>query len=209
MPCMARLTSWAETCSEGKVLSSHVRLCKNTVRTDEVLCDECLARPWTGSGTQSRMIHGTLLEEPPPDSRIYGSAAYWRAVAKHGPPDPEWLAAAVAAQEAAEQRCAEVGAEGWRAQRPCARDMAEMRIKKEVVKPSQVVETKGTLLATFSPIKVVYQESAKAPVKMQTDTIGIWKEAGPDGKEVWRTECGLVFACDCTGQPGELLEQAK
>jgi len=152
------------------------------------------------------------MDEPQADSQVYGSSWFWKTVAVNGPADPEWLADAVSAQTAAEGLCESLGLDPWRVQRPGARVMAEMRVKKVTVKPSEIVDKKlikGTLLEKFSPIKVIYQESSKPPVKMPTDTISIWKETDDEGKEVWRTECGLVFDCDSTGQPGELISPAK
>ena len=63
---------------------------------------------------------------------------------------------------------------------------------------------KGTLFEKFAPIKVVYEESDKAPEKMATDTSVIKKEILNDSP-VWISENGLVFDCDTTGEPGLLI----
>jgi hypothetical protein len=63
---------------------------------------------------------------------------------------------------------------------------------------------KGTLFEKFAPIKVVYEESDKAPEKMATDTCVIKKEMLNDSP-VWISENGLVFDCDTTGEPGLLI----
>lgn len=209
MPCLARLTSWETTNSpigDSNKRTSSVKLCKNTPEKGQVLCQDCLMRP-EGGKYQTRMIHGTLMEPPPPDSHIYGSAWYWQRVAKHGDPSSEWLEAAQKAQAAAEELCKRNGYSAWQVQRPSAWGLEEMK-KKTVAKAkeplSQVQEKKGTLLETFAPIKVVYEESEKAPEKLPTDTCKIWRDTFGE-ITVWISENGLVFDEDTTGQPGELI----
>jgi hypothetical protein len=213
MPCLARLTSWETTnapIGDSNKRASIVKLCKNTPQKGQILCDECLQRP-EGGKYQTRMIHGTLMEPPCADSHLYGSMWYWERVAKHGDPAPEWLERAAAAQEAAEELCKKEGYTAWRVQRPSAWSLEEMKKKasakaKEAaaVRLSQVTEKKGTLLEKFAPIKVIYEESEKAPEKLPTDTCNIWRDTVGE-MAVWITESGLVFDEDTTGQPGELI----
>jgi hypothetical protein len=214
MLCLARLTSWEKTNSpigDSNKRASYIKLCKNTPEKGQVLCQDCLLRP-EGGKYQTRMIHGTLMEPPCADSHIYGSQWYWERVAKHGDPqDTEWLQAAQEAQAAGEERCKKAGYSPWQVQRPNAWRLEEMKKKaaakaKEAaeVRLSQVKEKKGTLLEKFAPIKVVYEESDKAPEKLPTDTCKIWRDTVGE-MNVWITENGLVFDEDTTGHPGELI----
>jgi hypothetical protein len=66
------------------------------------------------------------------------------------------------------------------------------------------VKVAGTVLATFSPIKIIYEEDIADPVKMQTDTMTIRKDKFGD-IDVWITANGLVFDCDTAGEPSELI----
>lgn len=213
MPCLARLTSWETTNSpigDSNKRASIVKLCKNTPQKDQILCDECLQRP-EGGKYQTRMIHGTLIEPPCRDSHLYGSQWYWERVAKHGDPPSEWIKRAQDAQGAAEELCKRAGYSPWQVQRPSAWALEEMKKKattkaKEaaVARISSVTEKKGTLLEKFAPIKVIYEESEKAPEKLPTDTCKIWRDTIGD-MNVWITESGLVFDEDTTGHAGELI----
>jgi hypothetical protein len=193
-----------------------VRVCKGKPEDGEILCEECKRRPMGGK-YQSRMFHGLLTEPPCADSGVYGSDQYWLRLDRLGERaavPPEWLESAEAAQAAAEQWCAETGRDPWKVQRPSSKELEDMKRAKKVSAAVAPASTQsgstgkkpvaGTLLASFVPIKVQYEESEKAPVKLPTDTMKIWKvelDAGP----VWQTESGLVFDCDTTGEPGELL----
>lgn len=207
MACLARLTDFETT--KSKEEACHVKLCKNIPEKGELLCQGCLLRPETGK-RQTSIIHGTLLEPPCADSHIYGSIWYW----EHESHDTEWIQAAQEAQAAAEELCERAGYSPWRVQRPSAWRLEEMKKKAAAkakestaltqVRLSQVTEKKGTLLEKFAPIKVVYEESDKAPEKLPTDTCKIWRDTVGD-MNVWITESGLVFDEDTTGQPGELI----
>ena len=171
-----------------------------------------MERPTEGK-YQSRMIHGLLTEPPPLDSHIYGSLWYWERVEKHGEPDKEWLELAKKAQEDAEEVCRKDGMRAWKVQRPTAKDL-EMVIKKKKAekstsKPKSEAEAetpvkKGTLLEKFAPIKVMYEEAEKQPVKMPTDSCKIKKEIY-GGLTFWVSETGLVFDINSIGEPGDFL----
>ena len=225
--CLARLTSWERTNSpigDSNKRASFVKLCKHTPRTGQLLCDDCATRPKEGK-YQTKMCHGLLTQPPCDSSHIYGSAWYWERVAKHGDPfDTEWLAAAEEAQAAAEEMCKDAGVVPWRVQRPSEKGMEEMRAKKaekdkkaaihrlrsspegKAPAPTPVTDAKQQSLAKFVvPIKVLYEESAKPPETLPTDTCGIWKEE-VDGETIWVAENGMVFsACELTGEPSDLL----
>ena len=212
--CLSRLTSWETTNSpigDSNKRASIIKLCKNTPQKGQILCDECLQRPEDGK-YQTRMIHGTLMEPPSPNSHVYGSQWYWERVAKYGDPkDIEWIARAIEAQKEAEELCKRVGYTVWQVQRPGEWSLEDMKKKatakaKEAanVRLSKVNEKKGTLLEKFAPIKVIYEESEKTPEKLPTDTCKIWREVVGD-MNVWITENGLVFDEDTTGNPGELI----
>ena len=210
--CLARLTNWEKSYGQlgPAARASMVRVCKKTPLAGELLCEECKRRP-EGGKYQSRMLHGLLTDPPPPDSCIYGGSLYWLRMQKLGDradPDPDWLEAASAAQAAAEAWCTEAGYKPWKVQRPSTYELEEMkRTKKSAATAAAAPPTgtvKGTLLKAFAPIKVLYEESDKTPVKLPVDSMKITKvelDAGP----VWQTENGLVFDCDTTGEPGELL----
>lgn len=183
-----------------------VVLCKNTPKEGN-LCDECLARPLDGK-YQDRILHGLLTEPIPEVSRIYGGPWYWDQVHKHfpdGEPDSQWLLLAKESQRLAEEFC---GVEGWKVQRPNARILQMRRsmasAKRANAKVKVTKEKVVGILANFSPIKVLYDESISEPVKLATDSMPIRKETYGD-MTVWITENGMVFDCDTTGEPAELI----
>jgi hypothetical protein len=217
--CLARLTNWEKSYGQlgPAARASMVRVCKRETQDGEVLCEECKRRP-LGGKYHSRMLHGLLTEPPCADSAVYGSDYYWMRLARLGEKaavPPEWLEAAEAAQAAAEEWCLGAGHEPWKVQRPSAKELEEMKGAKKKAKAASAslagsgvgtgpVQVKGTLLKNFAPIKVLYEESDKTPEKLPVDSMTIKKielDAGP----VWQTENGLVFDCDTTGEPGELL----
>lgn len=217
--CLARLTKWNKTTSRlaASMTAARVVLCKNVATNAERnLCDECLARPLDGK-YQDRILHGLLTEPIPEISRIYGGPWYWDQIDKHfpdgEPDDKQWLSAALEAQRLAEEFC---GTGAWKVQRPNARILqmrksmatakrANAKTKaKIVVKEKEKEKVAGTVLASFSPIKVIYEESIAEPVKLPTDSMKIRKETYGD-ISVWITEDGMVFDCDTTGEPAELI----
>jgi hypothetical protein len=177
-------------------------------------------RPQNGK-YQTKMCHGLLTEPPCESSHLYGSSWYWERVAKHGEPhDKGWLETAQEAQEAAEEICLAAGYQPWRVQRPSERGLEEMRVKKakadkeaaakRVEQKQQEQRQQQQVLTKFVvPIKTIYEESAKPPETLPTDTCEIWQEE-VDGEKIWVTENGLVFACcESTGEPAELLGRRK
>ena len=213
--CLARLTKWEKTkcCLAPCMTVARVVLCKNTV-TEGSLCNECLERPLDGK-YQDRILHGLLTEPIPEVSKIYGGPWYWDQVEKNfpdGEPTSEWLNAAKESQRLAEEFC---GAGAWKVQRPNARVLqmrksmasakrANAKVKVVLAKQTEKEKVKGTVLASFSPIKVIYEESIEEPVKLATDTMKIRKETYGE-MAVWITENGMVFDCDTTGEPAELI----
>jgi len=164
---------------------------------------------------QDRLLHGLLTEPIPENSRIYGGPWYWEQVYKHFEGDNsllghanEWLTAAIESQRLAEEFC---GPGAWKVQRPSAREVQmrkasakNAKIKAKSGQPPTKEKVQGTVLAAFSPIKIIYEESISDPVKLPTDTMKIRKETYGD-IAVWITENGLVFDCDTTGEPAELI----
>lgn len=214
--CLARLTNWEKTgenIGTGKQKASIVRLCKNVCLDGEALCQECSRRPRDGK-YQSKMVHGLLTEPIPKNSHIYGSEWYWQKVAKHGESPAAWLQIAMEAQAAGEARAAASGS-AWQVQRPGERDMKVLLMAKKE-KDSKAATNRlrvaaataqgvgQTLLKTFAPIKVVYQESAKPIEKVQTDTCKI-KRIMLEGEDVWVAENGFVFGVDSTGVADQFL----
>ena len=193
--------------------AARVVLCKNNAVDDSSLCAVCSARPLDGK-FQDRILHGLLTDPIPEISRIYGGPWYWDQITKHFPdsePEHEWLSAALESQRLAEEFC---GPGAWKVQRPNAR-VLQMRARAKASKLKASSKEKlplskekekvvGTVLANFSPIKVLYEESAAEPVKMSTDSMKIRKETFGE-IVVWITENGLVFDCDTTGEPAELI----
>ena len=214
--CLARLTKWNKTTSRLApcMTAARIVLCKNTPSQGN-LCDECLCRPLDGK-YQDRILHGLLTEPIPEVSKIYGGPWYWDQIGTHfpdgEPDDKQWLAAALEAQRLAEEFC---GPGAWKVQRPNARVIqmrksmasakrANAKVKVTLAKEKEKEKVKGTVLASFSPIKVIYEESSAEPVKLATDTMKIRKETYGE-MAVWITENGLVFDCDTTGEPAELI----
>jgi len=202
--CLARLTKWNKTksCLAPCMTVSHVVLCKNTV-VQGALCNECLTRPLDGK-YQDRILHGLLTEPIPDVSKIYGGPWYWDQVAKHfpdGEPTSEWLTAAKESQRLAEEFC---GPGAWKVQRPNARVLQMRRASAKRNTKVAITKVTGTVLASFSPIKVIYEESITEPIKLATDTMKIRKETYGD-MTVWITENGMVFDCDTTGEPADLI----
>jgi len=215
--CLARLTNWEKTgenIGTGKQKASIVRLCKNVCLDGEALCQECSRRPRDGK-YQSKMLHGLLTEAIPKNSHIYGSEWYWQKVAKHGESPSVWLHIALEAQAAGELRAS---GSAWQVQRPGERDMkvllmakkekdskaATNRLRKAGTGAVAPVVGTQTLLKTFAPIKVVYQESSKPIEKVQTDTCKI-KRIMIEGEDVWVAENGFVFAVDSTGVADQFI----
>lgn len=210
--CLARLTNWNKTSCRLDVCmtASRVVVC-NGVSKEGNLCERCLRRPTEGR-YQDVIIHGLLTDPIPEVSRIYGGPWYWDQVHKNGEPsNKEWVAAAIQSQKAAEEFC---GSGAWKVQRPSVKEL-EMRKTMTLAKKGKArikamatatskEKVVGTVLANFSPIKILYQESIAEPVKMETDTMRIRKERFGD-IDVWITASGLVFDCDTTGEASELI----
>lgn len=207
--CLARLTDVDRTsaiigCSSK--ITSQVMLCKN-IAEEGNLCEECMSRP-------SSSVHGLITEPIPDTSRIYGGKLYWTRVSQYGNPSLHWIVQAEAAQKKVESI---QGA--WKVQRPSPDEIEEMA---KILKPkpkakakvavapaapaAQAVDKKSqkTLLSSFTPIKVLYEESEKAPEQLPTDSYTIQKSV-LEGVSVWITEAGHVFECDSIGEPGKFL----
>jgi hypothetical protein len=130
--CLARLTNWDKTAERLApcMTACRVVLCKNTREGDSPICEHCKSRPVDGK-YQTRMIHGLLTEPIPEASRLYGGPWYWMQVEKHGEPgNKEWLAAAMASQEAAEQAVDAAGVKGWTAWKVQRMGVKEMEMRK-------------------------------------------------------------------------------
>lgn len=191
--------------------AARIVLCKN-VPKDGNLCEECLARPLDGK-YQDRILHGLLTEPIPEMSRIYGGPWYWDQIDLHFPDgeplDKQWLSLALESQRLAEEFC---GPGVWKVQRLNAKELQMRKAmtipKKAKYKATVITSVKekivGTVLANFSPIKIIYEENIEDPVKIATDSMKIRKETFGE-IDVWITENGLVFDCDTTGEPSELI----
>lgn len=219
--CLARLTHWESSwCQLGpSTRASYVKVCTNKPTEGMLLCKHCLQRPLEGK-TQSSLLHGMLTEPIPYVSALYGSPRYWDKVGSFDlKPDAAWLAKAKAAQKEAEDWCRPYGTP-WKVQRLSEEEIQSMKPKpsstkvkakvkekdKVVVPSSSSSVSKGeTLLTTFAPIKVLYEESANRIQRVQTDSMGMWKEEVEGMGSVWITESGLIFDCVSNGEPGELL----
>jgi hypothetical protein len=150
--CLARLTNWDKTAERLApcMTASHIVLCKNTREGDSPLCEHCKSRPVDGK-YQTRMIHGLLTEPIPEASRLYGGPWYWMQVDKHGEPaNKEWLAAAIASQEAAEEVVVAAGAEPWKVQRMGVKEMEMRKRKAEGAKAKAFAARAGAVAASGS-----------------------------------------------------------
>jgi len=156
--------------------------------------------------------HGLITEEIPAKSHIYGSAWYLAKVAKYGEPPLEWLneaRAAVQEEAALVARLAAPAAPAAPPPAPAQSDGAttvEMKapVTKLKRKSKKDLSTKGTLLTSFAPIKVLYEESETAPVRVNTDSMNI-KKAIIDHAEVWVTDDGFVYDTNSKGKWGKLI----
>jgi hypothetical protein len=213
--CLARLTHWDSSWSQigPGTRASYVKICKIKPVEGMLLCKHCLQRPLEGK-TQSSMLHGLLTEPIPYASALYGGPRYWERVGAYDlKPDPVWLAKAKAAQKEAEEWCRPFGTP-WKVQRFEAKEIEDMKkasskakvstSKSEKPKEKEAAKPAATLLQTFAPIKVMYEESNKPIAKVQTDTMAMWKEDTEMGP-VWVTETGLVFDCASNGEAGQLI----
>ncbi len=206
--CLARLTSWETTntpIGSSNKRASVVKLCKN-IPDEGNLCRECSERPIEGK-YQTRMCHGLLTEPPPDGSHVYGSLWYWDQVNRYGEPfDKGWLLQAHKAQCIAEGRCKAAGFVPWRVQRATEEQIKEMKGRKKTL--PQVEKPQNTLMKHIPVIDTFYEETAKEPEKLPTDSVGITKKV-LDEKEgpVWVTETGWVFAVGSTGDPTKLLRK--
>jgi len=130
--CLARLTNWDKTAERLApcMTACRIVLCKNTREGDSPICEHCKSRPVDGK-YQTRMIHGLLTEPIPEASRLYGGPWYWMQVDKHGEPtNKEWLAAAIASQEAAEAAVDAAGVTRWTAWKVQRMSVKEMEMRK-------------------------------------------------------------------------------
>ncbi len=82
--------------------------------------------------------------------------------------------------------------------------MDEMPPKKKV-DAKENVKPKATLLLNFPLITQVYQESAKNPQQVQTDTLKLVKKRLETGETVWETEDGMYFKVDERGDIGDWI----
>jgi hypothetical protein len=131
-------------------------------------------------------------------------------VSKKGDPSKEWLKTAQEAQEAAEVFC---GTGAYKVQRISDKELEMARTKaketketKEAKESKKVVPVTRTLNSIFTPVKILYEESAEAPRKLPTDSYKIWKEI-QNGEEVWVSENGLIFKVDSSGDIGEFVRR--
>jgi hypothetical protein len=102
-PCVARLVSPKVSFIGNTSLTvSMIQICdKNVVKRGDI-CELCSKIPINLPASQ-RIFHGKLTEPIPDDSRIYGSAWYWKAISIHGLPiDIKWMILAKKAEAEAE-----------------------------------------------------------------------------------------------------------
>ena len=202
--CLARLTNWDKTsCRLAPCMTaSRVIVCKNVPMNASPLCQKCMERPLDGK-YQSRMMHGLLTEPIPEASRLYGGPWYWLQVEKHGDPkEKEWLSSAIESQRVAEEWCGE-GA--WKVQRMTAKDikMVKAKVKEKKVEVTKAKVKEKVQNTSNMAAKLLYKESAEAPVMLQTDSYTLRKEVYGD-MEVFISQNGLVFESD-GGEAGELI----
>jgi hypothetical protein len=199
--CLARLTNWERTnecIGDSTRRASMISLCPNKPEKGLPICVHCLERP-DSSKYQTRMIHGLLTEEPPPESHIYGSEWYWKQVEKYGDPPKEWIDAAELAQRRAEERAGE-GAWRWLERGTIQSNTEETEEMPPRKKTIESTPQKTTLLINFPLITQIYQESTKNPKQMPTDSMKIVKKG-----DVWETEDGLRFKVDARGDIGDMI----
>jgi len=235
--CLARLTNWDKTAERLApcMTACRVVLCKNTREGDSPICEHCKSRPVDGK-YQTRMIHGLLTEPIPEASRLYGGPWYWMQVEKHGEPgNKEWLAAAMASQEAAEQAVDAAGVKGWTAwkvQRMGVKEMEMRKRKAEGAKAKAFAGRAGAAAGAGAAAAAVATKPAPAVAKKPGKSGTLlnifykvdkkYEEAAPDPVmmetdayrirkqkvgdiEVWISENGMVFDCEDGGKIGEWI----
>jgi hypothetical protein len=122
------------------------------------------------------MIHGLLTEPIPEASRLYGGPWYWMQVDKHGEPgNKEWLAAAIASQEAAEAAVDAAGVTrwtAWKVQRMGVKEVEMRKRKAEGAKAKAFAAKAGAVAASASA-------GAAAPPAAATKAVpAVAKKAG-------------------------------
>ena len=221
---MARRTHWVNTRFriDNGFTASQIVLCKG--ETSGTLCQRCANRRRDNTRDQSAMLHGLLTEPIPENSFIYGGPVFWAKMKKFEDAGKvlsaearAWIAAASAAQDAAEA----IG--GCKVQRVLVNDTQKMtkaqarakdarekaKESKDSKEGKESKDSKEAKLSTlslktvFAPVEVRFIESENPPVKMETDSMDIHLEV-IDGKNVWVAENGMRFE-DVKGEPGELL----
>ena len=212
MPCLARLTNWDKTCFriDSCFTVSYIELCKNDASGP--LCSKCLKRPTEGK-YHSRIIHGLLTEPIPITSSIYGGPIYWAKMKKFkdagkalSDEAKAWIAAAAAAQHAAEAY-----PNAWKVQRLSDKSIEMVKaakaqaaaVKAKAAAAKAGLAQKELPKSIFTPVDVRFRETEKPPVRLETDSMAIKLEV-IDGVSVWVAENGMKFE-DVKGEVGELL----
>jgi hypothetical protein len=180
--CLARLTNWDKTAERLApcMTACRIVLCKNTREGDSPICEHCKSRPVDGK-YQTRMIHGLLTEPIPEASRLYGGPWYWMQVDKHGEPtNKEWLAAAIASQEAAEEVVVAAGAKPWKVQRMGVKEI-EMRKRKAEGAKAKAFAARAGASAGADGAAAAANGPGAAAVAAKVAVPAVAKKAGKSG----------------------------
>jgi hypothetical protein len=187
--CHARLTQWESRSKIGssKFCALKVFVC-NLVPTKGLLCEVCSQRS-RDTPRHSPRLHGLLTEPIPEDSHIYGSAWYWKQVAKFGDPPAEWVESAKE-----QQRLADLWIE------------AKPKLRVDTMPPKKKQEPKASPQIFPREAFLLYKESDKPAMKLLTDSYTIKKEVY-NGVPVWVLPNGVRFDMNEKGEPMNILSE--
>jgi len=207
-----------------------IQPCNNKAKPGEI-CELCAKIPVNLPASQ-RILHGKLTEPIPEDSRIYGSAWYWKALSIHGlPVDIKWMIAAKKAEAEAE---ALVGELAYKVKPPLhIHIQKEMPPKKKSIptstspvpvapavpalaapeKPSIKIPKQRTKKVESKPVNVIqalspsafrYVESNEPIEKVHTDSYTLRKET-IQGTLRFVCENNMVFTISPNGDIGSFI----
>ena len=202
--CLGRLTNWDKTSFriDSCFTVSQVYQCGR--KADGDLCEKCLERPREGK-YQTRILHGLVTEPIPLVSQVYGSPVYWQKMKKFEEAGKVLSSEAKAWIEDAATAQANTEKEGWKVQRPSAKEIEKEMRKAKASKAKAPTDAKPKMTQNikeiFKPVQVRFKEVVKPPVKMETDSIDVCKMVIGEMSVFVVDE--LVFDTDSKGEIGD------
>lgn len=210
-PCMARLRNSEKNTFIGNsmLLVYAIKNCSNKCEVDGGICKICSALP-LDSTPSMKLIHGNLKEPLPVNSRIYGSAWYWKHVKIHGEPaDKKWIALAQDAQRFVEDKL-----NGHKLKAPVAPAPPPSAAPAPLAPPTPPVVTRGRkkvkiesvaapVMSYITPLAPLYLETDDPIEKLPTDSYRISIQE-VNGEQRYVCENGMIFSIE-KDEPGAFL----